>query len=145
MANRRKPLLEDEHKKKPSASVPKAWGRLIPRKSLFHLIFLRALFHFALSHLDRHDVNFVFGGIFMGFERYLMPFMALQGLWVGHRPALVVLVDERFSVSANFAGEAHCFRRSLLGFHGFLFHFAGLRSLLSKREQGHDERERERN
>jgi len=26
MANRRKPLLEDEHKKKPSASVPKAWG-----------------------------------------------------------------------------------------------------------------------
>ena len=26
MANRRKPLPENEHKKKPSASVPKAWG-----------------------------------------------------------------------------------------------------------------------
>src|SRR5712691_6845554 len=73
------------------------------RKSLFHLIFLCALFHFALTHLDRHDVNFVLRGILMGFERYLMSFMAFQGLWVGHRPALVVLVDERFSVSANFA------------------------------------------
>src|SRR5947209_12422164 len=103
MANRRKPLLEDEHKKKPSASVPKAWGRLIPRKSLFHLIFCLALFHFALSHLDRHDVNFVLGGILMGFEGDLMPFMALQGLWVGHGPALVVLVDERCPVGANFA------------------------------------------
>ena len=62
MANRRKPLLEDE------------------RKSLFHLILLCALFHFALSHLDRHDVNFVLGAILMGFERYLMPLMSLQGL-----------------------------------------------------------------
>src|SRR5437867_9520202 len=103
MANRRKPLLEDEHKKKPSASVPKAWGRLIPRKSLFHLILLCALLHFALCHLDRHDVNFVLGGILMGFERYLVPFMALQGLWVAQGPAPVVLVDERFSVSADFA------------------------------------------
>src|SRR5437660_12577140 len=103
MANRRKPLLEDEHKKKPSASVPKAWGRLIPRKSLFHLILLCALFHFALSHLDRHDVNFVLGALLMGFERYLMSFMAFQGLWVRHRPALFVLVDDRFSVSDNFA------------------------------------------
>src|SRR5438876_2758854 len=66
-------------------------GRLIPRTSLFHLILLCALFHFALCHLDRHDVNFVLGGILMGFERYLMPFMALQGLRVAHRPALVVL------------------------------------------------------
>src|SRR5438874_3191072 len=145
MANRRKPLLEDEHKKKPSASVPKAWGRLIPRKSLFHLILLCALLHFALSHLDRQNVNFVLGGILMGFERYLMPFMALQGLWVAHCPALVVLVDERFRVGANFAGEAHRFRRRLLGFHGFLLHFARLRIFLSKREQGHHERERERN
>src|SRR5207245_5087935 len=120
-------------------------GRLIPRTSLFHLILLCALFHFALSHLDRHDVNFVLGGILMCLERYLMPFMALQGLWVAHRPALVVLVDERFSVSANFAGEAHRFRRRLLGFHGFLLHFARLLSFLSKREQGHHERERERN
>src|SRR5947208_2362661 len=108
MANRRKPLLEDEHKKKPSASVPKAWGRLIPRKSLFHLILLCALFHFALSHLDRHDVNFVLGGILMGFERYLMPFMALQCLWVAHRPALVVFVDERFSVSAKAHASCNC-------------------------------------
>src|SRR2546425_4987648 len=64
---------------------------------------LCALFHFALSHLDRHDVNFVLGGILMGFERYLMPFMAIQDLWVGHGPALVVLVDERFPVGADFA------------------------------------------
>src|SRR5437667_12534336 len=35
MANRRKPLLEDEHKKKPSART-EGLGRLIPRKSLFH-------------------------------------------------------------------------------------------------------------
>src|SRR3989454_11163540 len=79
-------------------------ARVIPRRSLFHLIFLCALFHFALSHLDRHDVNFVLGGILMGFERYLMPFMALQGLWVAHRPALVVLVDKRFSVGADLTG-----------------------------------------
>src|SRR5437879_12370865 len=104
MANRRKPLLEDEHKKKPSVSVPKAWGRLIPRKSLFHLILLCALFHFALSHLDRHDVNFVLGGILMVFERYLMPFMALQCLWLAARTALVVFVDGRFSVRAYLCG-----------------------------------------
>src|SRR2546427_11750345 len=127
MANRRKPLLEDE------------------RKSLFHLILLCALFHFALSHLDRPDENFVLGGLLMGFERYLMAFMALQCLWVAHRPALVVFVDERFSVSANFAGEAYRFRRRLLGFHGFLLHFFRLRGFLSKCEQGHHERERERN
>src|SRR5712691_10036946 len=76
-------------------------ARLIPRGN--HFFISSFFFHFALSHLDRHDVNFVLGGILMGFERYLMPFMAFQGLWVGHRPALVVLVDERFSVSANFA------------------------------------------
>src|SRR5712692_5219999 len=103
MGNRRKPLPRTSTGK----SLRRAYRRLgttnSARKSLFHLIFLCALFHFALSHLDRHDVNFVLGGILMGFERYLMPFMALQGVWVGHRPALVVLVDERFSVSANFA------------------------------------------
>src|SRR5438034_5556596 len=75
-------------------------GQLIPQNSLFHLIFLCAFFHFALCHLDRHDVNFVLGGILMDFELYLMPFMALQGLWVAHRPALVVLVDERLAIGA---------------------------------------------
>src|SRR5437667_12539046 len=39
-------------------------------------MFLCAFFHFALCHLDRHDVNFVLGGILMDFELYLMPFMA---------------------------------------------------------------------
>jgi hypothetical protein len=61
----------------------------------------------------------------VGFERYLMPFMALQGLWVAYRPALVVRVDERFSVSADFAGEAHRFRRRLLGFQPVLQYSAG--------------------
>ena len=96
MANRRKPLLEDEHKKKPSASVPKAWDSSFRRTHFFISSFICAFFHFALCHLDRHDVNFVLGGILMGFERYLVPFMALQGLWVAQGPALVVLVDERF-------------------------------------------------
>jgi len=64
MANRRKSL--------PGRAQEKAFGerteglaRNSARKSLFHLIFLCALFHFALSHLDRHDVNFVLGGILM--------------------------------------------------------------------------------
>src|SRR5207245_783569 len=42
--------------------------------------------------------------ILMDFERYLMPFMALQGFWVAHGPALVVLVDKRFSVGADLTG-----------------------------------------
>src|SRR5712692_7801668 len=81
----------------------------------------------------------------MGFERDLMPFMAIQDLWVGHGPALVVLVDERFPVGADFACEAHRFRRCLLGFRGFLLHLARLSGFLSQREQRHHERERERN
>src|SRR5712692_9413913 len=81
----------------------------------------------------------------MGFERDLMPFMAIQDLWVGHGPALVVLVDERFPVGADFALKAHGFRRRLLGFRGFLLHLARLSGFLSQREQRHQERERERN
>src|SRR5437867_2711901 len=101
--NRSKPLSKTSIRK----SLRRAYrrlGRLIPQKSLFHLIFLCAFFHFALCHLDRHDVNFVLGGILMDFERYLMPFMALQGLWIAHCPALVVLVDKRFSVGADLTG-----------------------------------------
>src|SRR5438309_8031191 len=100
--NRSKPLSKTSTRK--SLRRTEGLVQLIPQKSLFHLIFLCAFFHFALCHLDRHDVNFVFGGILMDFERYRMPFMALQGLWVAHRPALVVLVDERFSVGADLTG-----------------------------------------
>src|SRR5881275_2844402 len=75
--------IENRSRRSPRRAQEKAFGerteglgQLIPQKSLFHLIFLCAFFHFALCHLDRHDVNFVLGSILMDFERYLMPFMA---------------------------------------------------------------------
>src|SRR5436305_13646097 len=121
--------IENRSRRSPRRAQEKAFGerteglgQLIPQKSLFNRMFLCAFFHFALCHLDRHDVNFVLGGILMDFERYRMPFMALQGLWVAHRPALVVLVDKRFSVGADLTGLADRLCRCLWGFHGGLLH-----------------------
>src|SRR5437870_13482069 len=126
--------IENRSRRSPRRAQEKAFGerteglgQLIPQKSLFHLIFLCAFFHFALCHLDRHDVNFVLGGILMDFERYLMPFMALQGLWVAHGPALVVLVAKRFSVGAYLTAYADRVCRCLVALHGVLFHLVRLR------------------
>src|SRR5215468_5731737 len=74
-----------------------------------------------------------------------MPFMAFQGLWVGHRPALVVLVDERLAIGADLAGEARRFRRCLFGFRRVLLHLTRISRFLRQREQGQRERKREGN
>src|SRR5712691_7641605 len=79
------------------------WLKKLPSWDLLLLFFLCSFLHFAFSHLDGYYVDLVLRSIHVGPERYIMPFVTLQSLRIGDRPALVVLVYERLCIAAHFA------------------------------------------
>src|SRR5215469_6605459 len=84
------------------------------RGRLLFLLFLGRLFRLLLCHLDGNDMDLVLCRIHVGFERYLVSFVALQSLRIRNRPALVVIVHERLSIGADFPCDRRCLRGSFL-------------------------------
>jgi hypothetical protein len=90
-------------------------------------------------------VNFVLGCILMGFERYLMPFMAFRASGLLTVQLLLSLSTKVFPSSLILPERLTAFGDAFLRFHGFPLHFVRLSGFLSKRKERHHERKQERN